>query len=111
MFDFFLKIYADKVDRFLTNDFSIVERAKRNKEKTSEKKKIKKIAAIDQTNMTAGKLFVCPWFKREESNDYHRIFYHRTLSSNRMTLIYRQLTVRNDDISQIFHSPIFVFPK
>lgn len=56
--------------------------------------------------MTAGKLFVCPWFKREESNDYHR-----TLSSNRMTLIYRQLTVRNDDISQIFHSPIFVFPK
>lgn len=75
------------------------------------KKKIKKIATIDQTNMTAGKLFVCPWFKREESNDYHRIFYHRTLSSNRMTLIYRQLTVRNDDISQIFHSPIFVFPK
>lgn len=75
------------------------------------KKKIKKIATIDQTNMTAGKLFVYPWFKREESNDYHRIFYHRTLSSNRMTLIYRQLTVRNDDISQIFHSPIFVFPK
>lgn len=97
----------------MTNDFSIVERAKRNEEKTSEKKKkIKKIAAIDQIiRPTADKLFVCPWFKREESNDYHRIFYHRTLSSNRMTLIYRQLTVRNDDSSQIFHSPIFVFPK
>lgn len=47
LFDFFLKIYVDKVDRFLTNDFFIVERAKRNEEKTSEKK-IKKIAAIDQ---------------------------------------------------------------
>lgn len=38
LFDFFLKIYANKVNRFLTNDFSIVERAKRKEEKTSEKK-------------------------------------------------------------------------
>lgn len=91
--------------------FSSLKEQSVTRKRQVKKKKIKKIATIDQTNMTAGKLFVCPWFKREESNDYHRIFYDRTLSSNRMTLIYRQLTVRNDDISQIFHSPIFVFPK